>query len=322
MANSATSGSGLILVIMAAGMGSRYGGLKQMVPFGPSGETILEYSVFDAIRSGFSKVVFVIRKEFEKDFREKVISRFADKIETQLAFQELTDLPGGHAVPADRAKPWGTGHAVWVARNLLDNPFSVMNADDFYGRDCFAALAGEMIGWDTVNASSVVPSCMAAFPLAKTLSAHGTVSRGICSVSKDGMLVGIEEVGNLSTGADGPVVSDGEGKGRRWPTDQPVSMNAFGFHPQFLPMLQEGLVSYLNSMTDSLKDEYYLPSACTRFLGEGKLRMRVLNTDSSWLGVTYPEDTEGVRSALRFMIDQGDYPASLWVPAAGSTRVG
>jgi hypothetical protein len=297
---------------MAAGMGSRYGGLKQMVAFGPSGETILEYAVFDAIRSGFSKVVFIIRKEFEQDFRDKVVSRFADKIAVELAFQELSDLPGEYTVPADRSKPWGTGHAVWVARELLDKPFAVMNADDFYGKECFAALAGEMIGWDVNDPPKPVPSCMAAFPLAKTLSAHGTVSRGICAVSEDGILEGIEEVGNLSTGADGPVVADGEGKGRRWPADQPVSMNAFGFHPQFLPLLEEGLLAYLNTMEDPLKGEYYLPSACTRFLCEGKLRRKGLHTDSSWLGVTYTEDTEGVRSALRFMIDQGDYPAALW----------
>lgn len=312
MANSATKGSGLILVIMAAGMGSRYGGLKQLVPFGPAGETILEYSVFDAIRSGFSKVVFIIRREFEQDFRDKIVARFANKIEVEMAFQELSDLPGEQINSEDRSKPWGTGHAVWVARNLLDKPFAVMNADDFYGLQCFTALAGEMIGWHLQDSAAQVPSCMAAFPLARTLSAHGSVSRGICTVSKDGILEGIEEVARLSIGTAGPVVSDGDGKGRRWPSDQPVSMNAFGFHPQFLPLLEEGLLSYLQTMEDPLKSEFYLPSACTRFLSEGKLQMRVIHTDSSWLGVTYPEDTEGVRSALRLMIDQGDYPATLW----------
>lgn len=297
---------------MAAGMGSRYGGLKQLVSFGPSGETILEYSVYDAIRSGFSKVVFIIRREFEQDFREKVVARFSDRIEVALAFQDSADLPGDFGIPKERAKPLGTGHAVWVARKLLDKPFAVMNADDFYGKDCFAALAGEMIAWDPKDSSSPVLSCMAAFPLAKTLSAHGAVSRGICTVSKDGILEGIEEVGQLSIGGDGPVVSDGEGKGRRWPADHPVSMNAFGFHPRFVSLLEEGLAAFLRRMDDPLRSEFYLPSACTHFLSEGKLKMRVLHTDSSWLGVTYPEDTEGVRSTLRFMVDQGDYPVSLW----------
>lgn len=288
------------LVILAAGMGSRYGGLKQIDPMGPAGETVLDYTVQDAIRAGFTRVLFVIRREFATEFQEKVGGRFQNAITVEYAFQELDDLPDAYRVPAERSKPWGTGHALWCARHALSGPFAVLNADDFYGRRSLALLADFL--------QSKAPEdqpvyAMVGFPLGKTLSEHGAVSRGICSTDQEGFLRSIEEKAGIEPNQIAP---DSE-----LTPDTPVSMNCWAFPPDFLPQLDAAWHRFLADHAKEPKTEFYLPAAVNDLVQSGQARVRVLSTPDTWFGVTYREDRPRVQRALAKLVEDGVYPSPL-----------
>jgi NDP-sugar pyrophosphorylase family protein len=277
------------LVILAAGMGSRYGGLKQIDPMGPNGEAMLDYTVADAVRAGFDRVLFIIRHDFEQAFRELVCSRFEGRVRVDIAYQELDTLPAGRTPPEGRVKPWGTGHALWCAREQLDGPFAVLNADDFYGASSLRALA-DFLG--RRSASNGVPEyAMVGFPLGNTLSEHGAVSRGVCEVDASGVLVSIVE----HTGIQATEV----GAGLRYDPATQVSMNCWAFTPEFLPQLDAAWRRFLEVSGGELKTEFYLPAAVDGLVRGGEARVRVLPTDSQWFGVTYREDKPRVQEALR-----------------------
>ena len=296
------------LLVLAAGMGSRYGGLKQIDPMGPGGETLLDYSVFDALRAGFDRVVFVIRPDFEEAFRERVVARFVDRIETALVFQSLEMLPPGFAIPPGREKPWGTTHAVLSARVTIAAPFAMINADDFYGRDSFAVLGRRLA---TLSAESTAYA-MVGFTLAGTLSEHGTVARGVCRTDACGFLADIQELtgvgrvaggGIRGAGADGPVELTGA---------EPVSMNMWGFTPQVFPQLETGFCEFLTRHGSELKSECYIPVSVGNLVRSGQATCEVLPTTSAWFGATYAEDKAAVQASLRTLVAAGDYPERLW----------
>lgn len=292
----------LTLVVLAAGMGSRYGGLKQVDPMGPSGETVLDYSVHDAVRAGFDRVLFIIRRDFEQEFREVVGSRFEKRVKVDYVFQQLDALPDGMTPPAGRTKPWGTGHAVWCAREALDGPFAVVNADDFYGAGSFRQLADFL---RSAKPAAGTPPCfaMVGFELSKTLSEHGAVSRGVCTVSADGMLTDIEEhTGILPTEV---------GAGLRYAPDTTVSMNCWGFTADFLPLLDERWREFLAVNGGAEKTEFYLPFAVNDLLDAGRAAVRVLPTADQWFGVTYRDDKPRVQAAIAELVQQGVYPTPL-----------
>ena len=294
------------LVILAAGMGSRFGGIKQMAPVGPSGEILMDYSIFDALRAGFGKVVFVIRHDFEEAFRRDVGSRYEGRIDIAYAFQALDALPAGYSVPGDRTKPWGTAHATLVARDAVGGlPFAVINADDFYGRDTFARLGGFL-------ASDPAPGdyAMAGFRLRATLSENGTVARGICDVAPDGFLRGILEMTRLAPSADGSGAENREDPAApvRLTGDETVSMNAWGFPAAFLDRLEERFPAWLDAHAGDAKAEWYLPGVVDALVAGGLARVRVLPTDSPWFGVTYREDRPRVAAALARLAREGVYP--------------
>jgi NDP-sugar pyrophosphorylase family protein len=290
------------LLVLAAGMGSRYGGLKQIDPVGPHGETILDYSVYDAIRTGFTSVVFVIRRDFEELFREKIGAKYAGRIAVDYVFQSLDALPPGHTVPAGREKPWGTGHATWCAKDALrDQPFAVINADDFYGADSFAKLA------DFLTRSRPDEAAMAGFQLARTLSENGAVSRGICDLAPGNILRSVTE----HTG----ILPAEVGEGKKFSPTATVSMNCWGFHPQIFPLLDTRFRTFLaTTPPESLaaKAEFYLPTAISALIAEEKLRVRVLSTESDWFGVTYREDRPRVVETLNALIATRVYPEKLF----------
>jgi NDP-sugar pyrophosphorylase family protein len=293
--------SATTLLVLAAGMGSRYGGLKQLDPVGPKGETLLDYSVHDAIRAGFRRVVFLIRRDIEKEFREKVGARYDGKVTVGYAFQELNDLPGGFSPPAGRTKPWGTAHAVWCARDAVAENFAAINADDFYGAQTFRVMAEFLRGTDA-NARPA-QFAMAAFRLGRTLSEHGTVARGICEVGPDELLRSIEELTDIARRSDGEIASSG----RVLEEETPVSMNFWGFSPQVFPLLEKELLRFLAADGGSDKAECYLPSAVTGMMESGAAKVRVLPTASDWFGVTYREDRERVVRSIAALTAGGDY---------------
>ncbi len=282
------------LLIMAAGMGSRYGGLKQVEGFGPNGETLLEYGIADAGKAGFTHFVFVIRKDIEEAFRSTVLSRFGDNLNYDLVFQELDRLPLDVGA-VERVKPWGTGHAVWCARAVIHTPFAVMNADDYYGPQAFVQLAAHLD-----SCPSTIPEyAMMGYRLDQTLSPSGTVSRGICRVGDDGLLQSVEEFSGLME-KEGRVEGDSSsGQLLQLDAATPVSMNLWGLTPQVFDLLERGLIDFLADPENLARGEYYLPAAIDRGVSEGDCRVRVLLTGDKWYGVTYPDDRESVRAALR-----------------------
>lgn len=292
----------LTLVVLAAGMGSRYGGLKQVDPMGPSGETVLDYSVHDAVRAGFDRVLFIIRHDFEAEFRAVVGARFADRVRVDYVFQSLDALPAGHVLAAGRVKPWGTGHAVWCAREALDGPFAVVNADDFYGAGSFERLAAFLRSAAATKAGAP-EYAMVGFRLANTLSEHGAVSRGVCAVEADGRLSGVEEHTGILASEVGP--------GGKYNPDTIVSMNCWGFTADFLPRLDARWREFLAEHGTSEKTEFYLPFAVNDLLRSGAVRVRVLPTDDQWFGVTYREDKPRVQAAIRALVGAGAYPSPL-----------
>ncbi|MEI8312745.1 MAG: NTP transferase domain-containing protein [Verrucomicrobiota bacterium] len=288
------------LLVLAAGMGSRYGGLKQMDPVGPSGETLLDYSVFDAARAGFSRVVFVIRREFEEEFRENIGSRFEDRIDVGYVFQQLNDLP-----EVGKVKPWGTGHAIWCARTAVDSAFLAINADDFYG-------AGAIAGVRSFLSAEPLESthyCMAGYRLAATLSPSGHVSRGVCEVSNQGDLIHIQEFTRIERT---PLEIVNQEDGARFSGEERVSMNCWGFTPAVFAGLEELFAAFLAKHGTGEKTEFYIPAAVADLIHAGKADVRVLPVESQWFGVTYREDRPTVLKALAGLVASGEYTSPLW----------
>ena len=297
------------LLVLAAGMGSRYGSLKQMDGVGPNNEAIIDYSIYDAIRAGFGRVVFVIRHSFEKDFRE-IFSpqRFAGKIEVDYVFQELDYLPEGFSVPEGREKPWGTNHAVMMGASVIrEEPFAVINADDFYGAEAYAGIAkylNEMVGGKNKY-------CMMGYKIYNTLSDHGSVSRGICGMDADGNMTDMVERTKIFKEGDHIYYQDETGD-HDLSSDSLVSMNMFGFTPDYFAHSEEYFRTFLKENMENPKAEFYIPTMVNKLIGEGVSTMRVLSTPAQWFGVTYKEDRPEVVAKIQALVDRGDYPSSLW----------
>jgi len=304
-----TDTHGPALVVLAAGMGSRFGSLKQMAGLGPSGETVLEYSVFDAIRAGFSRVVFVIRRDFEKQFRESIGAKFENRIDVDYVFQDLADLPAPFTLQPGRSKPWGTAHAVLAARNAVTSPFAVINADDFYGADSYVKLSAFLKGSKT--GTGPAEFCIVAYELGKTLSENGTVSRGVCLVGRDGTLLSITEREKIRKGPAGPEAS-GENRWDPLPADIPVSMNMMGFTPALFPMLTERFKLFLGARGTETGSECYLPESVTYAISKGMAKVRVIRTTGEWIGITYPGDKADFSDRIARRIRDGEYPSPLW----------
>jgi hypothetical protein len=296
------------LVVLAAGMGSRYGGLKQIDPMGPSGETILDYSVFDALRAGFSKVVFIIRPDFEADFRNNVSSKFEHLVDVEYAFQTLDKLPSGWSVPAGREKPWGTTHAILCASDVVKENFAVINADDFYGQESYAVLNEELSGVDSLaNTFSMV-----GFTLRNTLSDHGSVARGVCTTSENGLLTHIDEMTNLSREGSGALYTREDGSVLNLTGDEPVSMNMWGFTPRLFDHLDRVFQEFLRTSGTELKSECFIPLTVGQLISEKHVTCKVLRSNSTWFGVTYKEDKEIVQGSIAALVATGKYPKNLW----------
>jgi len=298
------------LLILAAGMGSRYGGLKQMDPMGPNGETVLDYSVFDAIRAGFKRVIFIIRKDFAESFQASVGSRFAGKIEVEYAYQALDDLPMGFTVPEGRTKPWGTTHAIRAARHLVKGPFAVINADDFYGSDSYQRAVDFL--QNTPTDDGLEHYAMVGYELLKTLSDHGDVNRGICRSDARGFLASVEEVVKIQREEGGIIYGDYlNGERHEVPADSLVSMNFWVFQASFLSRIEEEFTQFLQQRGHEEKSECYIPTVVDSLIRNRKADCAVLPTNSSWFGVTYPEDKPHVVANIQKLIDAGAYPSSI-----------
>ena len=285
---------------MAAGMGSRYGGLKQLDVVGPNGETIIDYSVFDAIKSGFTKIVFIIRKDFKDQFKEKIINKYNNKIKTELVYQDLDDLPGSYKAPSDREKPWGTGQAINAARTRINEPFVVINGDDFYGLESFQVIADYYLNGGLGYA-------MSAFQLDKTLSDFGAVSRGICEVNQNMLATVIEthDIKKIENGisSDRDISLNG---------NELVSMNMWGFTPSLFSHLNDMFINFLKVEGQSLKSEFLIPTVVNHLIQSQKEQVAVLSTKAKWFGVTYKEDKPSVMAAINFLINLGQYPKKLF----------
>ena len=290
----------ITLLIMAAGMGSRYGGLKQLDPVGPSGETIIDYSVYDAIRSGFNKIVFIIRKDFEKEFRSQITDKYQDRIKVEFAFQDLNDLPQGFTCPEGRIKPWGTGHAILTASELIQEPFVAINGDDFYGYESFKIVADYYQGEGATFS-------MVAFQLDKTLSEFGGVTRGLCTVRTD-LLDTVVETGDLMRTEDG-ISSD---RDIELDGSEPVSMNVWGFTPDLFKHLKAMFIDFLEKEGSEIKSEYLIPTVVNNLIRSGQKQVHVLRTSSKWFGVTYKEDKPFVSQQIQELIDDDTYPKQLF----------
>ena len=301
------------LVIMAAGIGSRFGGgIKQLEPVGSGGEIIMDYSIHDALEAGFDRIVFVIRHDLEKDFREVIGDRIEKIAPVSYAFQELDDIPSGFTVPQDRKKPWGTGQAVLSVRDIVNEPFLVINADDYYGKEVFQKIHDYMTG-DMDENAPVYDICMGGFILANTLSDNGGVTRGVCEVGEDEILRAVRETYNIIKTADGLTASDKEGNPVTVREDQHVSMNMWGLTPAFIKELERGFPEFLSGLKEGdLKSEYLLPTIIDQMIKDGRARVKVLETRDHWFGVTYKEDKEGVAESIRALISQGVYPEKLF----------
>lgn len=290
-------------------MGSRYGGLKQMDPMGPSGETVLDYSVYDAIRAGFGRVVFIIREDFADAFKSSVGGRFADRIAVDYVFQKLDDLPPGHTVPKGREKPWGTGHAILADRHAVNENFAVINADDFYGRDAYQRAAG-YFSFPLPGSSHGI--AMVGYPLANTLSDHGHVNRGICQIDDNGFLTKVEEFINIERESNGCLMGNGlNGSRQVIPESSLVSMNFWLFGPGFFNQLERAFSDFLIHSGNQLKSECFIPTIVDDLIRSGEVRCPALRTTGQWFGVTYPADKPVVVESIRNLISAGEYPTKL-----------
>jgi UTP-glucose-1-phosphate uridylyltransferase len=300
------------LVILAAGMGSRFGGLKQVQPVGPAGELIIEYSIYDAMRAGFKRLVLVIRQDIESDFRATIGRRLESHIDVEYVFQEVDTVPKGMNPSGDRvpprSKPWGTGHAVLVAHQAVRGPFAVINADDFYGASGYATLAAHF----AKTAATRPGYALVGYPLRQTLSEHGAVSRGLCATDAQGRLKRITEVTGIERTADGAKYTDAAGAVRRLTGGEIVSMNFWGFTPAVFPQLQELFTRFLAEKGADPKAEFYLPTAISSLNEHGQAEVALLQSSDSWFGITYREDLPGSRAALAALVAKGKYPAPLW----------
>jgi len=294
------------LVVLAAGLGSRYGGLKQMDGVGPSGETIIDYSIFDALRAGFGKVVFIIRRDIEADFREVFLGKLAGKIAVDYVFQELTDLPAGFQCPADRKKPWGTSHAVLSAAPKVREPFAVINADDFYGRSGFRAVA------DFLRGAGPNQYAVVGYGLRGTLSEHGSVARGVCELDGKGFMSGIVERTQIEKTPEGIFYHHADSRKTLLPEETVVSMNFWGFMPSYFEYTRREFSHFLGENIHNPKSEMYIPLVVNTLIKSGEATVKVLPTRDQWFGVTYKEDRPRVMSELEKLVAAGEYPRSLW----------
>lgn len=297
------------LFVLAAGMGSRYGGLKQLDPLGPQGQTIMDYSIYDAIQSGFGKVVFVIRKDFEKDFREKILSKYEGHIPVEVVFQSTDKLPEGFTCPADRTKPWGTNHAVLMGKDVIKEPFAVINADDFYGRDAFRVIAEDLMRpRDRKGDYSMV-----GFRVGNTMTKNGSVARGVCTTSPEGHLTGVVERTAISYDKDGKIVfTDENGEVQNLEPNTPVSMNLWGFTPDYFEYSDREFKKFLEKDINTPKAEFFIPLCIDTLIRNGEATVKVLDTDSRWFGVTYAADRPGVVAKFAELHANGTYPEKMF----------
>ncbi|GEP96482.1 nucleotidyltransferase family protein [Chitinophaga cymbidii] len=294
------------LLILAAGMASRYGSLKQIQKFGPSGETIIDYSIYDAIRAGFGKIVFIIRENFAEEFKEIFEPKLKGRVETAYVFQDINAFVNGHEVPADRTKPWGTAHAVMCAKDAINEPFAVINADDFYGRDAFEKMAAFLQNECNDKTYSLV-----GYELGKTVSEHGSVSRGVCAVDSNSNLTGINERTKISL-ENGKIVADEGDTKLELAPETPVSMNFFGFAPSVFGISEKLFDQFLAQNASNPKSEFFIPLVADQFISKGMGEIKVLPTSAQWFGVTYKEDAPGVQASLSALVNKGEYPDNLW----------
>ena len=301
-----------VLVIMAAGMGSRYGGLKQIDPIDEQGHIIMDFSIFDAKRAGFEKVVFIIKKENEADFKEAIGKRIEKVMKVEYVFQDVHNIPAGFSVPEGRVKPWGTAHAVLSAIDVIDGPFAVINADDYYGKDAFQKIYDYL---STHKDDEKYRYTMVGYELGNTLTENGHVSRGICSLNENNELVSVVERTHIEKKGDGAVYTEDEGVSwHSLPVDSVVSMNMWGFGASFLQEVEQGFVSFLeeNLVNNPMKCEYYLPTVVSNLLADNRATVAVLTSVDRWYGVTYKEDKPVVVAAIKNMKESGLYPERLW----------
>lgn len=294
------------LLILAAGLGSRYGSLKQIESIGPSGEAIIDYSVYDAIRAGFGKVVFVIKKDIEKDFRENLLNRFENRINTEYVFQELDMLPEGYSLPPERKKPWGTAHAIMISGQAITTPFAAINADDFYGSEAFTELATALSG-----KKKGTDYCMIGYKLRNTLSEHGTVSRGVCDIDSDGFLRSVSELTKIKR-LNNNIVYYKNDKPLNLDEDLTVSMNMWGFTTDIFQQIRDRFSSFLSENINDPTAEFYIPTLVDQLIREKAARVKVINCDASWFGITYREDRDAARKSILQKIETGEYPRKLW----------
>jgi hypothetical protein len=296
------------LFVLAAGMGSRYGGLKQLDSLGPNGETIMDYSIYDALQAGFGKVVFVIRKDFEQDFREKILSKYEGHVPVEVVFQSTDKLPEGFTCPADRTKPWGTNHAVLMGKEVINEPFAVINADDFYGRDAFEVIAKELSRPRDRNGDY----CMVGFRVGNTMTENGSVARGVCSTA-NGNLTSVVERTAISYAADGRIVfTDENGVEQTLDPMTPVSMNLWGFTPDYFEFSEREFRKFLEKDINTPKAEFFIPLCIDTLIKNGEATIKVLDTESRWFGVTYAADRPGVVAKFAELHENGTYPSKLF----------
>ncbi|MCH5233082.1 MAG: nucleotidyltransferase [Muribaculaceae bacterium] len=295
------------LFILAAGMGSRYGGLKQLDGVGPSGETIMDYSVYDAIKAGFGKIVFVIRHDFEAEFKEKVVSKYEGILPVEIVFQDINNIPEGFKINPERTKPWGTNHAVIMGKDVIKEPFAVINADDYYGRESFQ-LMGDFLR--SVEGKKDC-YCMIGFMVENTLSENGGVSRGLCEVDDNGYMTGVVECHGIQM-KDGKLIRIEDDKEIEFQKGTPVSMNMWGFTPDYFDYSIESFVKFLQKNHDELKAEFYIPTVVNELIKDNKIKMKVLPTSAKWFGVTYAADRAATVAQFKKLVDDGVYPEKLF----------
>lgn len=297
------------LFVLAAGMGSRYGGLKQLDGVGPHGETIMDYSIYDALKAGFGKVVFVIRKDFEQDFREKILSKYEGSIPVEVVFQSIDSLPEGYTAPDGRTKPWGTNHAVLMGADVIREPFAVINADDYYGTDAFRVIAEEL----SRERDRKGDYCMVGFRVGNTMTENGSVSRGVCTADADGYLANVVERTAIAFDDQHRITfTDENGRICHLDPNTPVSMNFWGFTPDYFDFSKREFIKFLDARIDEPKSEYYIPTAVNDLIHSGEATVRLLDTTSKWFGVTYAEDRASVVAQLAALHDAGVYPDKLF----------
>jgi NDP-sugar pyrophosphorylase family protein len=295
------------LLVLAAGMGTRYGGNKQLDQVGPSGETIIDYSIYDAIRAGFGKIVFVIRRDIEEQVRERFVDRLQGKIEVDYVFQEITNLPEGVNVAPDRQKPWGTSHAILVTKDKIKEPFGVINADDYYGVESFKILKDFL-----VNDKDINNYCIVGYKLGNTLSEHGHVNRGVCMAGDDGLLKNIVETRQIEKTKDGALAPGPDGKSIHFTGNEIVSMNLWGFKPSCYDFLGKEFRNFINNFGMDLKSELDIPTSVDKFVKNGEITIKILMSNDRWFGVTYREDKPFVVESIKKMIRKGLYPARIY----------